>query len=417
MPTVPELKRRLALAPDDASARLQLAEVLFGEADYAAAAAVLERAAQPDGNARRLLVACHLRRGARGAAREVLEAAALARLDDPAVREELAELLLEDERVDDALLLLEEADELAPDPKRARRRAGLFLHLRLERRAAEVLRQAARLAPRDPELAAALRAVEELLGLDPLSAALSDPAVAGSQGRVAEARELLRCGELDKARRSLALATPGDPGYRELREAIRKAQAGSAGPRGASDSGQPGLIGVLGWSPRGGKVSPLQAVAVPGNGTLFVTGNVGETGQEAARVAWSCLKARATELALSVEVTRQDLHLHFADTEISKEGASSGLALVLAGISALRREPLPENLAATGEITLAGELKPVAGIHEKLVAATLAGVTQVLLPRRNLRDARDLPRLVPARVRLTFVDTISEAAAAARREN
>ena len=86
------------------------------------------------------------------------------------------------------------------------------------------------------------------------------------------------------------------------------------------------------------------------------------------------------------------------------------LALVLAGISALKRVPLMRALAATGEIALTGEVKAVAGVHEKLVAATLAGTATVLLPRRNLREARDLPALVPARVRLIFVDTISEAA-------
>ncbi|MGC4120270.1 MAG: magnesium chelatase domain-containing protein [Myxococcales bacterium] len=375
---------------------------------------MLERAALLDANARRMLVSCHLRRGARGAAREVLATAAQAHLEDPAVRDELAEVVLEDGRVDDALLLLEEADELCPTPRRALRRASMYLQLRLERRAAQVLRRAAQRAPHDAELAAALRETDALLGRDPLSAALSEAAVANATGRVAQAREHLRAGEVDKAKRALALAHPEDQGYRELRAALRPSSIPAAGAGQPGAVAQPGQIGVLGWGPRGGSVSPLQALAVPGHGNLFVTGNVGETGVEAARVAWSCLKARSAELALTAEVARHDLHLHFADTEISKEGASSGLALVLAGISALRKEPLPADLAATGEITLAGELKPVAGIHEKLVAATLAGVTRVLMPRRNLREARELPRLVPARVNLTFVDTISEAAQAVR---
>ncbi|MBI5547843.1 MAG: hypothetical protein HY901_28505 [Deltaproteobacteria bacterium] len=417
MPALADLKRRLALAPDDLAARQQLAELLFGEGDHQGVAAVLERAPRLDANGRRLLVASHLRRGARSAARAVLESAAREHLEDAVVRDELAELLLEEERADDALLALEEADLLAPSPGRARRRAELFRRLRLPRRALEVLRGASRAAPDDRDLCADLRAVEEVLGLDPVLGVLLDPEVAAARGKVAEAREALRAQEPDRARRALALADPSEPGYRVLRAALRAGARpqvpGGVAVDGQADPHQPGLIGVLGWNPHGGAVSPLQAVAVPGNGSLHITGNVAESGQEAARVAWSCLKARAAELQLSKAIATLDLHLHYADTEIAKEGASSGLALVLAGISALKSAPLPPALAATGEITLTGEVKAVLGIHEKLVAATLAGVRLVLLPRRNLREARELPALVAARVRLVHVDTISEAAAAA----
>lgn len=412
MPSLADLKRRLALAPGDAALRQQVAEALFGEGDYAAAAAVLEKASQLDPNGRRLLVASHLRRGAREAARAALERAARERPADAEVRDELAELLLEDGRADDALLFLDEADSLAFDPRRALRRARLLRQRRLLRPALKILSEAARVAPLEPALAAELREVEAELGQDAVSAALIDPAVASAGGRVAEAREHLRAGDLERARRALAMADPAEAGFRALRSALQAARRG----RGAADR-QPeetrvGLIGVLGWSPKGGSVSPLQAVAVPGAGALHITGNVGASGQEAARVAWTCLKARAAELGVAREVVQQDLHLHYADTEIAKDGASSGLALVLAGLSALRRAPLPADLAATGEIALTGEVRPVAGIHEKLVAAALAGVETALLPRRNLRDARELPARVPARVRLVFVDTLSEAAAA-----
>jgi ATP-dependent Lon protease len=157
----------------------------------------------------------------------------------------------------------------------------------------------------------------------------------------------------------------------------------------------------------------VEAVAVPGRGELIFSGNVGPTGQEAAKVAFSCLKARAEELGIQRQVLRHDLHLHFADTELAKDGPSSGLALLLAGLSALTQRPLRPALAATGEVTLHGAVKAVGGLHEKLVAACLAGVRTVLVPRKNLLDARALPPEVTSRVGLVFVDSLGEAVGSA----
>jgi len=178
---------------------------------------------------------------------------------------------------------------------------------------------------------------------------------------------------------------------------------------GLSDEPSVGRIGVLGWTPKGGAVSPLEAVAVPGRGELIFSGNVGPTGKEAGTVAFSCLKARSRDLQIDNLVTTNDLHLHFTDTEFGKDGPSSGLALVLAGISAYTQRPLKANLAATGEITIMGEIKPVGGIHEKVVAAHLVGIRTVLLPRRNLREGRDLPDEVAAKMELIYVDSVAEA--------
>lgn len=170
-----------------------------------------------------------------------------------------------------------------------------------------------------------------------------------------------------------------------------------------------GKIGVLGWTPSGGAVSPLEAVAVVGHGQLIFSGNVGQVGREAGMVAFSCLKYKARELAIDGLVASYDLHLHFTDTEIGKDGPSSGLALVLAGVSAFQQQPLRAGLSATGEITIHGEVKPVGGIHEKIVAAHLAGYRTVLLPRRNVKDARELPAEVASKMELIFVDSVSEA--------
>jgi ATP-dependent Lon protease len=89
------------------------------------------------------------------------------------------------------------------------------------------------------------------------------------------------------------------------------------------------------------------------------------------------------------------------------------LALVLAGLSAYQQRPLRAGLAATGEITIHGEVKPVGGIHEKIVAARLAGFRTVLMPRRNIKEARELPAEVASKMEIIFVDTVAEAVAKA----
>jgi ATP-dependent Lon protease len=130
-------------------------------------------------------------------------------------------------------------------------------------------------------------------------------------------------------------------------------------------------------------------------------------------VAFSCLKFKARDLMIGELVASYDLHLHFTDTEVGKDGPSSGLALVLAGVSAYQQRPLRAGLAATGEITIHGEVKPVGGIHEKIVAAHLAGFRTVLMPRRNIKEARELPSEVASKMELVFVDSVAEAIAKA----
>ncbi|MFL5320373.1 MAG: S16 family serine protease, partial [Myxococcaceae bacterium] len=180
-------------------------------------------------------------------------------------------------------------------------------------------------------------------------------------------------------------------------------------PKIVNDTPIVGKIHALGWNPSGGAVSPLQAAAIPGSGQLIFSGNVGPVGKEAGQVAFSCIKARAAELGILEQVRNHDLHLHFEDSEFTKEGPSAGLALVLVGISAYTGRPLKGALAASGEISLHGDVRAVGGIHEKMVAAKLFGIKTVLVPRRNLRDVRELPSEVRDAIEFIHVDTVGEA--------
>ena len=142
----------------------------------------------------------------------------------------------------------------------------------------------------------------------------------------------------------------------------------------------PGRVGVLGWTPVGGAVSLLEAVSSRGDGELRFTGNVGESIKE------SCLVAHTALKQFDAQATLVDLHLHFTDIEATKEGFSAGLALTLAGLSALKHKPLFPRLATTGAITLHGEVQRIDGVYEKAVAARLGGIRRIIFPRGNSAD-------------------------------
>ena len=364
-------------------------------------------------------------------------------------------------RPDVALRALRRARALAPDDRRladavlgARAALGLPASTAmLDAPLAEQVAQALALPTARAALSqAGLAAAAEALGRGALLEAKRHLVVAPAPARASAAAAFLRAelmglegrpaAQVEAARRA-SLEVPGAPGAAALRlgdqllesgaldEAAvlyARAAANGEGPAAAGreaelaerrrtlarDLKAVGRIGVLGWHPQGGHVSPLEAVAMPGRGVLRCTGRVGPEGQESADVAFSVLRARAPSLGLGELVVRYDLHLHYTDTEVGKDGLSSGLALALAGLSAYSQRPLPARLAATGEVTLSGEVRPVGGVHEKLVAAYLEGVRCVLHPRRNLRDIEALPSEVTRRLRLIAVDTLDEAWRAVR---
>lgn len=172
---------------------------------------------------------------------------------------------------------------------------------------------------------------------------------------------------------------------------------------------EPGRVFVLGWTPFGGSASPVEAVAVPGSGQLRITGNVTRDGREAAETAHTCLKARAKTLGIADRISNVDLHLRYDDSHTQKSGVSSGLALTLAGWSAIAERPLPRGLATTGEITLHGGVRPIDGLREKLAAALLAACPLVLYPRKNLLVWEKVPAVIRDRVNARPVDTLDEA--------
>ena len=176
----------------------------------------------------------------------------------------------------------------------------------------------------------------------------------------------------------------------------------------------PGVATGLAYTPVGGDVLFIEAQAYPGKGRLTVTGQLGEVMQESAQTALSWVRAHTGELGLADDwFTDHDVHLHVPAGAIPKDGPSAGITMATAIASLVRGQPVADDLAMTGEITLTGQVLPIGGVREKVLAAQRAGVKRVILPRENEPDVEELP--AETRDGLTFVlaESIEDVFAAA----
>ena len=171
----------------------------------------------------------------------------------------------------------------------------------------------------------------------------------------------------------------------------------------------PGVATGLAWTPSGGDVLFIEATTMPGKGAVVVTGNLKSVMQESATTAVSFVRSKAAQLGLDPEFLRTiDLHLHVPKGGTPKDGPSAGVTIFSAVTSLLLRAPVKRDVAMTGEITLRGNVLPVGGIKEKLLAAHRAGMKEALIPSRNERDLDDVPKDVLAQLRIHLVKRVDE---------
>jgi ATP-dependent Lon protease len=157
-----------------------------------------------------------------------------------------------------------------------------------------------------------------------------------------------------------------------------------------------------------------EATVMDGTGQLLLTGSLGEVMKESAQAALSYTRARARELGILQTVFREcDLHIHVPAGAIPKDGPSAGITLAVALISALTATPVCHTVAMSGEITLRGQVLPVGGVKEKLLAAKRAGVQCVVLPEGNRQDVIDIPSKLRRGLRFVFARTMDEVLAVA----
>ena len=172
------------------------------------------------------------------------------------------------------------------------------------------------------------------------------------------------------------------------------------------ESAKPGIVTGLAWTPVGGDILYIQTLTTKGNGKIVVTGQLGDVMKESAQIAVSLVKSMLPQRADAL--TENDLHIHVPDGATPKDGPSAGITLSTALASLVSGIPVPPDIAMTGEVSLQGDVNPIGGLPEKLMAAQRAGVKKVFIPRENTDDLKDIPAEVLVDLQVVPVSTVEE---------
>ncbi|NLH07344.1 MAG: endopeptidase La [Chloroflexi bacterium] len=176
----------------------------------------------------------------------------------------------------------------------------------------------------------------------------------------------------------------------------------------------PGVATGLAWTPVGGDVMFVEAARMPGQKGFIVTGQLGDVMQESARAALSYVRSHAQDLGIDEKwFDQNDVHLHVPAGAVPKDGPSAGITMATALASLLTGRPVKSNLAMTGEITLRGQVLPIGGVKEKVLAAHRVGLDTVILPRRNEKDLDDIPEEIREKMNFILVDRVDQVLEAA----
>lgn len=172
----------------------------------------------------------------------------------------------------------------------------------------------------------------------------------------------------------------------------------------------PGLATGLAWTPVGGDILFIESAKMPGRGGLALTGKLGEVMKESATAAMTYLRSNAKQFGIADSVfSETDTHIHVPEGAIAKDGPSAGVAMVVSLASLYTGRPVSKTAAMTGEITLRGDVLPVGGIKEKVIAAVRAGIKDIILPHLNEKDVIELPDNVKKGIKFHLVQEIDEA--------
>ena len=170
-----------------------------------------------------------------------------------------------------------------------------------------------------------------------------------------------------------------------------------------------GQVTGLAWTEVGGELLTIEAVALPGKGTIQCTGQLGDVMKESVSAAWSVVRSRAESVGLPPDFyEKKDIHVHVPEGATPKDGPSAGIAMTLAMVSSFTKIPVRAEVAMTGEITLRGEVLPIGGLKEKLLAALRGGIKHVLIPHDNVKDLEEIPDNVKTGLTIHPVKWIDE---------
>jgi ATP-dependent Lon protease len=250
-------------------------------------------------------------------------------------------------------------------------------------------------------------------GLQPQQIAIRDKAVQTiiqKYTREAGLRNLER--EIAKICRKLARrVADGSHGPFQVNPAMAESLLGvpRVTPEMALKKDQVGVATGLAWTAAGGEILFVEATTMPGKGRLILTGHLGAVMKESAQAALSYARSKCPEFSIAPQTFGDmDVHVHVPEGAIPKDGPSAGITMATAIISVLTNRPVKRSVAMTGEITLRGNVLPIGGVKEKVLAARRASMDTVILPEANRRNLEDVPRLFRKGLRFVFVSDVTE---------
>ena len=170
-----------------------------------------------------------------------------------------------------------------------------------------------------------------------------------------------------------------------------------------------GVVKGMAWTAAGGDTLPVEAVVMKGSGKLVLTGQLGDVMQESAKIAYGFVRANASKYGINEEFYKNiDIHIHFPEGAIKKDGPSAGVTIITSIVSALTNKKVRSNVAMTGEVTLTGRVLAIGGLKEKSIAAFRAGIDTILIPKENEKDIKKIPDTVRNKLDIIAVDYVDE---------
>ena len=170
-----------------------------------------------------------------------------------------------------------------------------------------------------------------------------------------------------------------------------------------------GIVTGLAWTEFGGEILKIESVHMPGKGKMQITGKLGDVMQESVKAAKSFVRSKSLEYGIIPPIfEKKDFHIHVPEGATPKDGPSAGIAMVTSIVSSITNNPVHKHIAMTGEVTITGQVLPIGGLKEKLLAAHRAGIKQVIIPKENEKDLMDIPKKVREDIKITAVESVDE---------
>ena len=170
-----------------------------------------------------------------------------------------------------------------------------------------------------------------------------------------------------------------------------------------------GIVTGLAWTEFGGEILKIETVNMPGKGRMQITGKLGDVMQESVKAAKSYVRSKSLDFGIIPPIfEKKDFHIHVPEGATPKDGPSAGIAMVTSIVSSITSIPVRRDLAMTGEVTITGQVLPIGGLKEKLLAAHRAGIKEVLIPKENKKDLTDIPKKVKEDIKITPVEVVED---------